>query len=76
MRDYVDRRVASPKRHMLPHLPGVPHLHVNRPLDCAVIEIFHITPTRATVVQKSTKYVKYAVCFPMGNLSFICGTHE
>ena len=20
-------------RHMLPHLPGVPHLHVNRPLD-------------------------------------------
>ena len=40
------------------------------------IEIFHITPARATMVQKSTKYVKYTVCFPMGNFSFICGTHE
>ena len=20
-------------RHMVPHLPGVPHLHVNRPLE-------------------------------------------
>ena len=40
------------------------------------IEIFHITPTRATMVQKSTKYVKYTVCFPMGNFSFICGMHE
>ena len=29
-----------------------------------------------TMVQKSTKYVKYTVCFPMGNFSFICGTHE
>ena len=33
----------------------------------ALIEIFHITPTRATMVQKSTKYVKYTVRFPMGN---------
>ena len=41
-----------------------------------ILEIFHITPTRATMVQKSTKYVKYTVCFPMGNFSFICGTHE
>ena len=40
------------------------------------LEIFHTTPTRATMVQKSTKYVKYTVCFPMGNFSFICGTHE
>ena len=30
MRDYVDRRVTHQSR--LPHLPGVPHLHVNRPL--------------------------------------------
>ena len=29
MRDYMDRRVTPPSR--LPHLPGVPHLHVNRP---------------------------------------------
>ena len=32
MRDYVDRRVTHQSR--LPHLPGFPHLHVNRPLDC------------------------------------------
>ena len=31
MRDYVDRRVTHQSG--LPHLPGVPHLHVNRPLD-------------------------------------------
>ena len=30
MRDYVDRRVTHQSG--LPHLPGVPHLHVNRPL--------------------------------------------
>ena len=41
-----------------------------------LLEIFHITATRATMVQKSIKYVKYTVCFPMGNFSFICGTHE
>ena len=29
MRDYVDRRVTHQSG--LPHLPGVPHLHVNRP---------------------------------------------
>ena len=28
---YVDRRVTHQSG--LPHLPGVPHLHVNRPLD-------------------------------------------
>ena len=30
MRDYVDRWVTHQSG--LPHLPGVPHLHVNRPL--------------------------------------------
>ena len=30
MRDYMDRRVTQPISG-LPHLPGVPHLHVNRP---------------------------------------------
>ena len=31
-------------RHMLPHLPGVPHLHVNRPLKkCSPIST-HLTP--------------------------------
>ena len=30
MRDYVDRRVTHQSG--LPHLPGVPHLHVNRTL--------------------------------------------
>ena len=30
MRDYMDRRVIPLKRE--PHLPGVPHLHVNRSL--------------------------------------------
>ena len=29
MRDYMDKRVTPPIG--LPHLPGVPHLHVNRP---------------------------------------------
>ena len=29
MRDYEDRRVTHQSG--LPHLPGVPHLHVNRP---------------------------------------------
>ena len=31
MRDYVDRRVTHQSG--LPHLPGVPHLHVNRLLE-------------------------------------------
>ena len=30
MRDYVNRQVTHQSG--LPHLPGVPHLHVNRPL--------------------------------------------
>ena len=25
--------IGGVTRHILPHLPGVPHLHVNRPLD-------------------------------------------
>ena len=29
MRDYMERRVIPPSG--LPHLPGAPHLHVNRP---------------------------------------------
>ena len=28
------------------------------------------------MVQKCTKCVKYAGCFPMGNFSFMCGTQE
>ena len=32
-RDYVDRRVTPPKR--VTHIPGVPNLHVNRPLETA-----------------------------------------
>ena len=35
MRDYVDRRVTHQSG--LPHLPGFPHLRVNRPLDCAAL---------------------------------------
>ena len=31
MRDYVDRRVTYQSG--LPHLPGVPHLYMNRPLE-------------------------------------------
>jgi len=31
MRDFVDRRVTHQSG--LPHLPGVPHLQVNRPKD-------------------------------------------
>ena len=31
MRDYADRRVTYQSG--LPHLPGVPHLYVNRPLE-------------------------------------------
>ena len=39
MRDYLDRRVTPPKRVTSP-IPGVPHLHVNRPLrtDCIVLQ--------------------------------------
>ena len=28
-------------RHMLPHLPGVPHVHVNRPLESPKWQIYH-----------------------------------
>ena len=31
MRDYKDRRVTPPSG--LPHLPGAPHIHINRPLE-------------------------------------------
>ena len=27
--------IGGVTRHMLPHLPGVPHIHVNRPLEKA-----------------------------------------
>ena len=37
MRDYMDRRVTHQSG--LPHLPGVPHLHANRPL----IDLFSFT---------------------------------
>ena len=52
MRDYVDRRVTHQSG--LPHLPGVPHLHVNRPLDfsffvlnilAARLDLFFTDPT-------------------------------
>ena len=36
-------------RHMLPHLTGVPHLHVNRPLIC---EAFFLIPKIAQDVNK------------------------
>ena len=36
MRDYVDRRVTQQSG--LPHPPGVPHLHVNRPLGPVYME--------------------------------------
>ena len=32
----MDKRVTPPKR--LPHLPGVPHLHVNKPLIAPILE--------------------------------------
>ena len=32
MRDYMDRQLTPPKLVTLPTVPGVPHLHVNRPL--------------------------------------------
>ena len=37
MRDYTDRRVTPPKLSGFPHLPGVPHLRVNSPLNYLVI---------------------------------------
>ena len=40
MRDYMDRRVIPPKR--VTHLPGVPHLRVNRPLKIKIT--MHILP--------------------------------
>ena len=30
---YHYKNITITTRYMLPHLPGVPHLHVNRPLD-------------------------------------------
>ena len=45
-------------RHMLPHLPGVPHLHVNRPLEvknmCKSNIIWHFicTVTQTALVSK------------------------
>ena len=38
MRDYVDRRVTHQSG--LPHLPEVPHLHVNRPLVVSSVSGF------------------------------------
>ena len=41
------------------------------------VEIFHITRTRATIMQKYTKHVKYARCFPIGNFPlFAAGTNR
>ena len=28
--------IGGVTRHILPHLPGVPHLHVNRPLNTKI----------------------------------------
>ena len=41
MRDYMDRRVTPLSG--LFHLPGVPYLHVNRPLVCVAGGIIHAT---------------------------------
>ena len=30
-------------RHMLPHLSGVPHFHVNRPLETELYRLYHYT---------------------------------
>ena len=40
MRDYVDRRVTHQSG--LPHLPEVPHLHVNRPLVVSFVSCFFV----------------------------------
>ena len=37
MRDYMDRRLTPPSG--LPHLPGVPHLHVNTPLVLNILDL-------------------------------------
>ena len=40
--------IGGVTRHMLPHLPGVPHIHVNRPLEKArwrpMIPVLHKNP--------------------------------
>ena len=47
-------------------------------MECRLLEIFHVTPTRATIVQKSTKYAKLTrgvllwVTFPL----FAAGTNR
>ena len=40
-------------RHMLPHLSGVPHLHVNRPL--VIIDVVSDYPLRITILKYRTK---------------------
>ena len=37
-------------RHMLPNLPGVPHLHVNRPLDKKKKFLQHIQTNTQTII--------------------------
>ena len=51
MRDYADRRVTHQSG--LPHLPGVPHLHVNRPL---------VQKNSVVVVQNNGKERQKACC--------------
>ena len=43
-------------RHMLPHLPGVPHLHVNRPLKGVLTLHFNLqVSTRQAKIKQSDK---------------------
>ena len=51
MRDYVDRTVAHQSG--LPHLLGVPHLHVNRPYISFIF--FYFVPLQAIYLLTSTE---------------------
>ena len=43
-------------RHMLPHLPGVPHLHVNRPLKGVLTLHFNLqVSTKQAKIKQSDK---------------------
>ena len=50
--------IGGVTRHMLPHLPGVPHIHVNRPLEKArwrpVIPVLHKKPMESANLKTKT----------------------
>ena len=55
--------IGSVTHHMLPHLPGVPHLHVNRPLGTIRVHLLHMPTECVAVIFKTLGLIRLSRIF-------------